>query len=84
MLETKRNRKKTRKTKVETDPLDEVVFHQLEGGRMVAVSSGSEEHGAFEAWEANAAWPGDEDECPVRAESPARKTKRRASGRSLR
>lgn len=69
-----------------------MLVYQLEGSRLlvllvlvlVVVSSDSAEHGAFEAWEANAASAEDEAERSARAESPARRTKRTASGRTLR
>lgn len=97
-LSTERNHEeRTRKVKVRSDLQEEVVY-QLEGSRLlvllvlvrvlvlvlVVVSSDSAEHGAFEAWEANAASAEDEAERSARAESPVRRTKRTASGRTLR
>lgn len=64
-----------------------MLFHQLEGSRLVLVVVewpwDSAEHGAFEAWEANAALAEDEAERSGHAESPVRKTRRTASGRNL-
>lgn len=69
------------------------LFYQLEGSRVVLVGVGvlvvlvwsldSSEHGAFEAWEANAASAEDEAERWVHVESPGRKRRRTASGGTL-
>lgn len=93
-MESRGENEKTRQTKVKSDLQEEELLYQREGSRAVAVavavvlllllsSSESAEHAAFEAWEANAASAEDEAEHWVRVESPARKRRRRASGRSL-